>query len=207
VLSRVCAEVFAIERHASLAGAAERRLRDLGIDNVRVMEGDGSLGWPEHAPFEGILVSAGATEVPPALRLQLAPGGRMVIPVGPQGVPKELLLLRSVNGDVVERSLGPVRFVPLIGAPSARRGAGPTPRPGARPRAPRMVDVVRAKAESLEEVARDPHARPDRARCGLPRQFDEWIFLDHTSAVTPLAAGPDAELPDGKALDTFPFAV
>src|SRR5215217_5131083 len=82
VLGRIAAHVHAIERHAALADAARRRLERLGCDNVELRVGDGTLGWPEAALFDAILVAAGGPDVPPALREQLAIGGRLVIPVG-----------------------------------------------------------------------------------------------------------------------------
>ena len=83
ILSRLAAAVTSIERHRSLARQAADRLHELGCDNVRVVVGDGSEGWPEAAPFDRILVTAGAPAVPETLLSQLADGGRLVIPVGP----------------------------------------------------------------------------------------------------------------------------
>src|SRR5690606_37848360 len=82
VLSRIADEVVAIERHASLAEAAQRRMLELGYDNVAVIAGDGSGGLPEKAPFEAILVAAGGDKVPEPLKRQLAVGGKLVVPVG-----------------------------------------------------------------------------------------------------------------------------
>ncbi len=116
VLGRIARDVYAIERHASLARAASDRMRRLGYDNVQVMAGDGTAGWPEEAPFDAILVSAGGPEVPEPLLDQLAPGGRIVIPLGDPWKDQELVRLeRRPGGGVVRESLGHVRFVPLIG--------------------------------------------------------------------------------------------
>ncbi len=82
VLAEIAAQVYTVERHQNLAESAAARLARLGYGNVFVRHGDGTLGWPEHAPYDGIVVSAGSPEVPPALREQLAVGGRLVIPVG-----------------------------------------------------------------------------------------------------------------------------
>lgn len=116
VLSRMAAEVFAIERHRSLAEAARGTLDALGYDNVTVLHGDGMLGWESEAPFDAILVSAGGDKVPRALKDQLAPGGRMVMPVGGRGQIQELRLFRkNADGSLGMKCLGGVRFVPLVG--------------------------------------------------------------------------------------------
>ncbi len=117
VLSRLCAEVITIERFPSLAGAARERLAELGYDNVEVRQGDGTLGAPDRAPFEGISVTASAAdEPPPALLDQLAPGGSLVCPVDRLG---REVLVRLRDG--VEESLASVRFVPLIAGRAPER--------------------------------------------------------------------------------------
>jgi protein-L-isoaspartate(D-aspartate) O-methyltransferase len=114
VASRLCGEAFGIERLSSLADEARDRLARLGYGSIHLRTGDGTQGWPEEAPFDAILVSAGGREVPAALVSQLAPGGRMVIPVG-DGWDQDLVCIsRDEQGEVTQRSLGPVRFVPLI---------------------------------------------------------------------------------------------
>jgi len=116
VLSRCAAEVFTVERIAALADTARSRLRELGYLNVTVHQGDGTLGWQEHAPYQGIVVTAGAPEVPQALKYQLAPGGRLVIPVGPTQHLQNLVRVKRVGGhEFRQEELCPVRFVPLIG--------------------------------------------------------------------------------------------
>jgi protein-L-isoaspartate(D-aspartate) O-methyltransferase len=115
VLARVVAEVYTVERFASLASQADERLASLGFANVHVRHGDGSLGWPEHAPYQGILVSAGAAEIPPALREQLAAGGRLVIPVGPSpGYQTLTRVTRQADDDFREEAFELVAFVPLL---------------------------------------------------------------------------------------------
>jgi protein-L-isoaspartate(D-aspartate) O-methyltransferase len=116
VLARLAGEVYAVERHESLAREARERLAGLGIQNVQVAHGDGTLGWAEHAPYDAIAVAAGGPEVPPALLEQLAVGGRLVIPIGPEPRTQELVRVRRQGGRTVREDLGPVRFVPLIGA-------------------------------------------------------------------------------------------
>jgi protein-L-isoaspartate(D-aspartate) O-methyltransferase len=116
VLSRIAREVYAIERHESLAREAQARLARLGYSNVHVFHGDGTLGLPDRAPFDGIVVAAGGPEIPPALLAQLATGGRLVIPIGPDPRTQDLVRVRHrPDGSNVREDLGPVRFVPLIG--------------------------------------------------------------------------------------------
>jgi protein-L-isoaspartate(D-aspartate) O-methyltransferase len=117
VLSQLAAEVFAIEVVGPLAEASAQRLARLGYDHVRVRVGDGTLGWPEAAPFDAILVSAAAPTAPPSLVAQLAPAGRLVLPIGPSGGLQRLLRLRRGAGGAPDRreDLGPVAFVPLLG--------------------------------------------------------------------------------------------
>ena len=138
VLSRIVHRVHAIERHPPLAEAARRRLRALGYDNVTVVVGDGTRGLPDRAPFDAILVAAGAPETPATLREQLAPGGRLVIPVGDPGIGQRLRRITRTGADEYRQDdLGGVSFVPLIGEhgwrESGHPGAATTPsltRPG-----------------------------------------------------------------------------
>jgi protein-L-isoaspartate(D-aspartate) O-methyltransferase len=118
VLASIVKEVYTIERIAALAESAQARLSELGYRNVRVRCGDGTLGWPEEAPYDVIIVTAGGPRVPPALLAQLAPGGRLVMPVG--GDPHFQWLVRfcrrRADGKLLEERLEAVAFVPLIGA-------------------------------------------------------------------------------------------
>jgi protein-L-isoaspartate(D-aspartate) O-methyltransferase len=116
ILSLLCAEVYSVERHAPLAASAAGTLRRLEYRNVTIMAGDGSLGWAAHAPFDAILVSAAAPEVPPALLAQLRDGGRMVLPVGPISS-QDLQLVRRVGGQLEVKILEGCRFVPLVQSP------------------------------------------------------------------------------------------
>lgn len=114
VLALLAAEVIGIERHESLAREATAALDSIGADNVQVLVGDGSRGYPQGAPYEAIAVHAAAPAPPPALIAQLAEGGRMVVPVAGDGG-DELTLLRR-HGEAVEpEAIAPCRFVPLIG--------------------------------------------------------------------------------------------
>lgn len=116
VLSRLAREVYTIERHEALARLAAERMQELGFDNVHVRQGDGSVGWPEHAPYDAIVVAAAGPGVPKALLEQLAIGGRLVIPVGEtQETQKLVRVIRQGDEDYRYEELGGVRFVPLIG--------------------------------------------------------------------------------------------
>ena len=116
VLGRIVAAVYTVERHHRLADFARERLARLGYDNVWVLRGDGTHGWPEHAPYDGIVVAAGGPSVPESLRAQLAIGGRLVMPVGRSRSRQHLIrLTRRAADDYHEEALVPVAFVPLIG--------------------------------------------------------------------------------------------
>ena len=116
VLSRLVKHVYTIEIHAILAEGAARVLEELNYNNVTVRTGDGYAGWPEHAPFDGIIVTAAPEAIPPQLLKQLKPGGKLVIPVGRvQGYQELLLVELDDSGAVISRSVLPVRFVPLTG--------------------------------------------------------------------------------------------
>jgi protein-L-isoaspartate(D-aspartate) O-methyltransferase len=115
VLAEIAAEVYSIEAIPSLAEAAARRLRELGYFNVEVRTGDGYQGWLDAAPFDGIVVTAAAPDVPPALVAQLKPGGRLVIPVGGgYDVQYLKLITKRADGGYDEKRVLPVRFVPLV---------------------------------------------------------------------------------------------
>ncbi len=114
VLSRLAREVVSIERYRTLAEAARTRLHTLGYDNVEVMLGDGLKGAPDRAPFDRILVTAAAEEVPQALVEQLADGGVMVLPLGPHAGTQELVRLTATRDGLRREDLLAVRFVPLL---------------------------------------------------------------------------------------------
>ena len=116
VLGCIASEVFSIERVQELADRAARTLAAEGFDNVRVRCGDGTIGWPEHQPFDGIIVAAGAPSVPESLKHQLAVGGHLVIPVGSEHSVQSLeRITRLGENEFRTEDLGAVRFVPLIG--------------------------------------------------------------------------------------------
>ncbi|HVV92641.1 MAG TPA: protein-L-isoaspartate(D-aspartate) O-methyltransferase [Hyphomicrobiales bacterium] len=115
ILARLARRVYSIDRYRTLVAAAEKRLAELGITNVTCLAGDGSKGWPAQAPFDRIIVTAAAPEVPTALVEQLRDdGGIMVVPVGADGGNQRLLRLEKKGGAVATTDLGPVRFVPLV---------------------------------------------------------------------------------------------
>lgn len=121
VLSRLVHSVYSIEVIPDLADLARSKLHRLGYQNVCVKAGDGAAGWPEHAPYDGIVVTAAATELPPALVEQLKPGGRMVIPLGNTARYQELTLVtKSATGEVRDRPVLPVAFVPLVSGVPAK---------------------------------------------------------------------------------------
>jgi protein-L-isoaspartate(D-aspartate) O-methyltransferase len=164
ILARRAERVFAIERNPRLAEAARDRLHRLGYHNVEVRAEDGTLGWPEEAPFDAILVSAGGPDVPRALLEQLAPGGRLVIPVG--GTRQQRLLrITRVGDEWRHEDLGPVTFVPLIGEGGwkdrvATEPSGPQRGEGgvavvertAAPAVIRRIDLPTLVAEATEPV-------------------------------------------------------
>jgi protein-L-isoaspartate(D-aspartate) O-methyltransferase len=113
LLAELAGQVFSIERHAALAGDAHKTLAALGYTNVKILTGDGSLGLPTAAPFDAILVSAAAPDVPTPLLSQLAEGGRMIIPVGREDS-QQLLFIRMIDGQPIISPRELVRFVPLV---------------------------------------------------------------------------------------------
>lgn len=126
VLSLLAREVIAVEAQPILASSARERLARLGYTNVRIEEADGSLGWPTGAPYDAILVTAGAPAVPPPLVEQLAEGGRLVIPVG-RSEHQELLRIVKRDGRTSQESLYACRFVPLLGRYGWRQDAQEAP--------------------------------------------------------------------------------
>jgi protein-L-isoaspartate(D-aspartate) O-methyltransferase len=114
ILSRLCSAVYTIERISALASRARKALDDLGYFNVHIRIGDGTMGLPQDAPYDGIIVTAGAPHVPDALIGQLKEDGRLIIPVGDEGIQDLRRIIRTMDG-VKEESLGGCRFVKLIG--------------------------------------------------------------------------------------------
>lgn len=114
VLAEICAEVFTIEIIPELASQAATVLQQLGYKNVRFRTGDGWKGWPEAAPFDAIIVTCAAETIPPPLLDQLKEGGKMIIPLGPEGGVQDLVLATKHGGKVHTRPLIPVRFVPFV---------------------------------------------------------------------------------------------
>ena len=117
VLAPLVERVYTIERIEPLLDRAKERLKELGVRNVRFRHGDGSVGWKSHAPFDGILVAAAPLVVPEALLKQLQVGGRLLVPVGPEGE-QELVRFTRREQRIDRETLGPVAFVPLLGGTS-----------------------------------------------------------------------------------------
>ncbi|HEY6663378.1 MAG TPA: protein-L-isoaspartate(D-aspartate) O-methyltransferase [Sphingomicrobium sp.] len=116
VIGRIAARVIGIERQHELVGIAQERLRRLGYDNIEIVEGDGTRGWPDSAPYDAILAAASGSHVPRPLIEQLAPNGRIVMPVGGPASAQELIkVTKQEDGILKQENLGGVRFVPLIG--------------------------------------------------------------------------------------------
>jgi len=116
ILSHLAKQVYTIEIVEPLAREAAERLERLGLNNVEVKAGDGYAGWPAHAPFDAVVVTAAPAQIPAPLIEQLAPGGRLVIPVGPRGATQYLTVVeKKADGLTTERKVIPVRFVPLTG--------------------------------------------------------------------------------------------
>ncbi len=116
LMSRIAGRVVAIERQAELVEIARERMRRLGYDNVEIVEGDGTRGWPAAAPFDAIVAAASGSHVPKSWIDQLADGGRVVMPVGaPDWVQKLVKVTKGPGGKLINEDLGAVRFVPLIG--------------------------------------------------------------------------------------------
>jgi protein-L-isoaspartate(D-aspartate) O-methyltransferase len=161
VLSRIAGDVYAIERHEPLTRLAQGRLDRLGYHNVHLKTGDGTRGWPDHAPFDAILAAAGGPSVPQAFRDQLAIGGRIVMPIGDQPRSQHLVkITRLGEAEFREEDLGPVCFVPLVGEQGwDETGAErPTQFP-AEPRSFRepkptatLPELIRAAAEPLPDL-------------------------------------------------------
>lgn len=115
VLRGLAEVVVTVERHPELAEAAAVNLAEAGMGDVVVVEGDGSVGWPELAPYDAIVVTAAGPRIPPSLVAQLADGGRLVMPVGARGGAQQLIRVRRRGLELTEEDLGPVAFVPLVG--------------------------------------------------------------------------------------------
>jgi len=121
VIGRIAGRVIAVERHHELVEIATRRMIRLGYDNVRIVEGDGTLGWPADAPFDAIVAAASGSHVPQSWIEQLKPGGRIVMPIGEQHAIQSLVkITKKEDGKLSREELGAVRFVPLIGAEGFR---------------------------------------------------------------------------------------
>lgn len=164
VLAEIAGDVYTVERHGPLAERAASLLIDLGYDNVHVLHADGTLGWPEHAPYDAIVVTAGGPKVPSSLLEQLAVGGRLVMPVGDHARAQELVRITKTGESEYEREeLGDVRFVPLIGEEGWQ--AGEPPEGMGRARSVSQARAARAPRELVRTITdyADHFASPDAA--------------------------------------------
>jgi protein-L-isoaspartate(D-aspartate) O-methyltransferase len=128
ILAKLCRRVFTMERHRALLKEAEKRFAELKLHNVTTRFGDGTKGWAEQAPFDRIIVTAAAPELPASLRDSLAEGGVLVAPIGEERRDQRLVRIRRKDGAFVTEELGPVRFVPLVaGLPRGAPAASPAP--------------------------------------------------------------------------------
>jgi protein-L-isoaspartate(D-aspartate) O-methyltransferase len=115
ILAELGAEVYTVEIIPELAKQAEERLRSLGYENIRVLNADGYFGWQDHAPYDAIIVTAAPDHMPQPLASQLREGGRLIVPIGPQGAVQTLWLFEKQKGELQATNLGQVMFVPLTG--------------------------------------------------------------------------------------------
>jgi protein-L-isoaspartate(D-aspartate) O-methyltransferase len=153
ILSHLAREVYTVERIEPLASTARERFERLGYANVHVMCGDGSLGWPEHAPYDAIAVAAGGPKLPQALLMQLAIGGRLVMPIGPEETSQILVrVTRKGATEFHQEDLADVRFVPLIGAEGWGEDAPLIRAPGKVTDAATVAGLVREVAQPLDDI-------------------------------------------------------
>jgi protein-L-isoaspartate(D-aspartate) O-methyltransferase len=158
VLSRIAGDVYTVERIGQLAEKAASTLSDLDYGNVHVLHGDGTRGWPDHAPYDAIVVAAGGPEVPESLKTQLKIGGRLVIPVGADLRVQELLRVSRVSeSEYKTEDLADVRFVPLVGeegwAPEQARAFSPTSRPAVKTTDGSLAKAIAASSEKFKAIA------------------------------------------------------
>ncbi len=154
VLSEVVGEVYTVERHEQLAKLASARFASLGYTKINVLHGDGTLGWPEHAPYDVILVTAGGPQVPKPLLEQLAVGGRLIIPVGDTSRLQRLVRVTRTSQDRFDdEDLGEVQFVPLIGAEGWDSGVANRERPSTqRSRPGTIAKLIRETAAPIADI-------------------------------------------------------
>jgi len=177
VLSMIAGEVYTVERIGQLAEKAASTLADLGYHNVHVRHEDGTKGWPEHAPYDGIVVAAGGPEIPESLKEQLKIGGRLVIPIGRDPRVQELVRVTRISENRYDREdLADVRFVPLIG----EEGWAPTERDRARAApVPPFTRIIKTSLAQKIAAYCEPFESPETAQCDrlLARIGDAQVVL------------------------------
>jgi protein-L-isoaspartate(D-aspartate) O-methyltransferase len=154
VVAEIAADVYSIERIGQLAEKAAATLADHGYDNVHVLHGDGTRGWPEHAPYDAIVVAAGGPKIPESLQAQLKIGGRLVIPVGTETRVQELVRVTRISEtEYKHEDLADVRFVPLLGTEGwATEGEAPPPRRITEPADAAAVRAIAQAAQPFESI-------------------------------------------------------
>ena len=154
VLSELVDEVYTVERHEQLAKLASERLASLEYAKVKVLHGDGTLGWPEHAPYDVIIVTAGGPQVPKPLLEQLAIGGRLIIPIGDTSRLQRLVRVTRTSQDRFDdEDLGEVQFVPLIGAEGWDSGIAESGRPSTQRSSPQAIaKLIRETAAPIADI-------------------------------------------------------
>ncbi|MDP9421261.1 MAG: protein-L-isoaspartate(D-aspartate) O-methyltransferase [Pseudomonadota bacterium] len=158
VIGRIASDVIAIERHRELVELAQKRMSRLGYSNVKIVEGDGTLGWPEEAPYDAIVAAASGSHVPQSWIAQLRPGGRIVMPIGePHAVQSLIKVTKDEDGTLHREDLGGVRFVPLIGKEGFRDGGSEA--------------LVRSLPQMIAEAA---EPLPDIEDPGFAALFDRY---------------------------------
>ncbi|HYC94235.1 MAG TPA: protein-L-isoaspartate(D-aspartate) O-methyltransferase, partial [Sphingomicrobium sp.] len=146
VIGQIAGDVIAIERHHELVELARKRMSRLGYSNVKIVEGDGTLGWPEEAPYDAIVAAASGSHVPQSWLAQLRPGGRIVMPIGePHAVQSLVKVTKDEDGTLHREDLGGVRFVPLIGKEGFRDG-------GSEALVRSLPQMIAEAAEPLPEI-------------------------------------------------------
>ena len=191
VLGEIARDVYSVERIGQLAEKAAAALAEQGYDNVHVLHGDGTRGWPEHAPYDAIVVAAGGPKIPDSLRTQLKIGGRLVIPVGSDARAQELVRVTRVSeNDYRREDLADVRFVPLLGQEGWEPNAGASAAPCRQARAtPPLERAIAKAAEAFDRSKRADLVKRCSTRIGDARVVLLGEATHGSSRILPDARG------------------